>query len=244
MAGKLKFVAAVLAAAVVAAPSAHAQTVDLNDVESVFSNPVGGNVTFISAQGPLSVITWGDANGESGYSFAGLAPQLSLDLSDGFELFQLGTFSHSNFPITAGTGISSVNFTAFLTFGGVATALEETFLINHFETPNAGNPCADGGTVGVGVNVNGCADQVTFASNPSSQVVEIDGQNYFLSLTGFSTTFDPNAIVEEFWTVENSGNEAALYATLQLVPEPASFALMSMGLLGLGVVARRRNRVS
>jgi hypothetical protein len=75
----------------------------------------------------------------------------------------IGACSHINMPIPAGTSITDVQLkvTADVTIDATNVGpLSCLFQFLHNETPHGDNPCADGGTVAVGVDVSGCADSV------------------------------------------------------------------------------------
>jgi hypothetical protein len=120
------------------------------------------------------------------------------------------------------------------------------YLVDHFETLNGPNPCADGGANGVGVNVNGCADRVRMAFLGISDSFMIGSDLYSLEIMGFRVGGQD---VTEFWTAEGVLNPAGLLARVNLtseipaaVPEPGTIGLMATGLALCGLVARRRQR--
>lgn len=236
----------------VAAVSAQAATVTLTSVSGVWSARTGGvNVNGLGT----SSLSWGTGNNQSGYDFdavTGLPEVYEQDV-----LFDLGTFSHRNFPISAGTSITSATLDVAFSFyldsdpGNLITR-SSTFVFAHNETPNAANPCANGEPNNSDLNVNGCADSVKASTNPSGtetfQIADEDGniRTYVFDVTGFVVGGNP---LEEFWTVENYSNSAVLQARFTYaenilppapIPLPAAAWLLMGGVGALGVASRRR----
>jgi len=140
---------------------------------------------------------------QSGYRFVGRKVPLHLNGKE----FVLGTFTHNNFPIRLGRASKS-RFSINL---GVTVAFDEgglkrnfNFTLNHFETPNRGNPRQQ-------------ADRVGISSVISSETVEIDGENYAVEIVGFK---QDGEIVKEFISFENAANSAVIVAKLVHIPKP------------------------
>jgi hypothetical protein len=202
------------------------------------STPVNGLNT--------NVISWGQStgSGQSAYEFDG-ATGGPYDVD---QIFNAGTFTHFNNNINGDsiTGAQlQVEFKGTVADGASSNFdLISTFDFAHLETPNSANPCADGGTVGSGVDVNGCADRVTFAVNPgATDSVTIDGEEYVLTLMGFLVGGNP---ASEFWTVEGANNTATLEGVLtkrtNIVPIPAALPIMAAALGGFGFAGWRQRK--
>ena len=241
--------AAVLAISMVA-PAADASVVTINNVTAAWSGAIPG-ATYSGNGTSDPQARWGtpaSSGGQSGYGFDGATPpaiNVTLPPSPSPN-FTLGTFTHYNQPIT-GNSITSIvlTVTAQILIDSVSQGTRN-FVFNflHDETDNGANPCAFGGANGgSGVNQNGCADRVRVSTANSSESFMVDGVAYTLNIVGFTVG---GSTVTDFLTKESANNPALLTANLtrrEPIPEPASMAILGMGLFGLGYVARRRRAV-
>jgi len=204
-----------------------------------WSNPQGtaANVNITDdGVGMDNKISWGvEANAldeQSSYVFTGLAAvnvdQTAILAGD---LFAVGDFTHNNFTITQG------NFTgADLTVNIQVPALGVNidfgpFEFDHNETPNS-PPCDPDGTPP-------CPDVVSIPTAFEGIPFTFMGMNFEFFLAGFrESATDP--IIPEFITDENAENIATLFAGVRKVPEPMTPLLLGLGLLGLGVIRKRK----
>jgi len=166
---------------------------------------------------------------QSGYDFSINADPLDVPVPPSPSQFLLGTFNHQNFPIffPAIIGIQ-LKITADVAVDGNPVAgnpLTFLFDFEHLETLNDLDPCPDGGPNGVGVNINRCADRLTFSINPTSQFFFLGSDRYTLTLKGFiAVGGDPlnDPALSEFWTAERQetwrGSSAAWRATFAKFP--------------------------
>ncbi|TRW18412.1 PEP-CTERM sorting domain-containing protein [Glacieibacterium frigidum] len=237
--------------------AAAAATVTFTNITGGFFNGVLANPATSPAISYTGVDTnntgaaWGTPAGfgQSGYKFA-TAGSISAAVTPPAGVsptVTLGTFQHVNFPISSGTSITSISlrFNADVDVDGVSQG-NRSFLyqFSHDETPNAADPCADGGAQGVGVNINGCADRVSVNFISQSDSFDIGGVAYTLDVVGFVS--GGGSPVTNFLTVERLTNEAFIVGRLTQydiaagVPEPATWALLIGGFGMVGAAARRR----
>lgn len=262
MIGKFNSVFALAAAAAIAFGSISAAVAATLDVSSVNGNWTGltsgnGNVPTGVVGLNTNTVSWGTPHvssktgKQSGYSFVGAAAGKIESDTD----FDLGTFTHNNFVINAGTSITGagLGLVVNMVIGGVNRALTTAFNFKHDETANNGEAnglCKNGGAIGSGVNSAGCADQVTILDNTGQQeTFEVAGFLYILEITGFTQA---GAAFSEFWTAEDQANSAILRARFTLVgpvdpidPPPSPVPLPAAGwmvLTGLGALAAARAR--
>lgn len=214
-----------------------AQAIIINSAGN-WLNPTGtaSNVNGVGT----NQISWGTPvnqhRSQSSYVFTGNGGVNVADSSIDGSIFDLGIFTHNNFPIF------NFNFTGVdLTIGlGITDNSNNplvnknfNFTFNHRETPNGGvcNP--------IGFTI--CPDVVTIPMATATELVNIFGDTYELELLGFRDA--AGGLVTQFITEENQVNTATLFGSLNLVrqvPEPSVLALLVSGFALSLLFARRR----
>jgi hypothetical protein len=199
-------------------------------IDGDWTNPAPGGLVTINNSGPaggLSTARWGGGAQPSGYDFASTTTPFNA-LTNGTP-FSLGTFTHQNFPIPAGTSPTSIDLA--LTLGNIIN-VNTTFSFTHNETSNTQSPATNPAN----------NDLVTIANPIVNFPFTYAGDNYFFNLVGFSTDGGATTTTS-FSTVETQANTATLYArittTAQSTPDAgSSLLLLGLSLLGVGVLKK------
>lgn len=233
------------AALVLAAAPASGALIVLSNTTATWWNPTGNTatVTYANNATPSATVSWGTpvpSNGpKSAYRFAVASNNITTNVPPTTP-FTVGTFTHFNNPIAAGTDITGVSLrlTTNLTIDGSNLGTKTfDYAFHHDETPNQA-PCTYGAP-----GDTPCPDAVTVTSMPSSQTFIINGVAYTLSFSDFVQNGVPTG---QFISQENQTNMADIRAmvTAAAVPEPAGWAMLAtgFGLVGRGMRQRRKLR--
>ena len=182
-----------------------------------------------------NTLSWGIGPPQSSYVFNGAAGIISdAELVTG-KTFELGSFTHNNFPI-GGAAITAATLTVNLDLEGGAFTQDFSFDFAHNETNNT-PPCNPAGATL-------CPDVVSLPNLTSNEAISFMGLHFNLEILGFSDTFDGTK-VSQFITEEGQANQTMLFARLvkdpTRSPEPsAGIAALVLGAVSVAMLTRRR----
>ena len=219
-----------LSSIVLSSVSLPAQAIQLSNVTGNWTTVYGGQ--FVSGEG-TNQVRWGNpatGNGKSGLGFVGSAPAVSLPLNTNFVL---GTLTHYNFPVFGGTAASGANLLVSLTLANAGETINRQFNypFNIDETPNQNNvSLCDASKQISGVP---CDDVITFDNN-QAQNFFLNGNEYKMAISGFSS--DPNGFspLAKFTTTEGEQSNAYILGNItQITPAtPVPWETDSLPIVG------------
>lgn len=142
-------------------------------------------------------------------------------------LFKIGELTYFNGTTPLGTNVDEARLNLDISFTNpVKTTEKFDFSFSLKNTPNLGTPEEN-------------ADYVLIRQNVAQQIFQVNGRTFALSLTGFIPE-GSNKKVNEFRSLEETTTKAEIYGTITSVPEPTTFAGLSI--LGVYLVSRRKSR--
>ena len=218
-----------LSSIVLSAVSLPAQAIQLNSLTGSWTSVNGGaNVTGLQS----NQVCWGNpatVSGQSGLNFVGSAPpSVSFPVNTNFVLGQL---THLNFPITNAASGASLAISLTLSNAGETINPQFNYGFNIDETVNESILAAC--DTSKQMSSVPCDDVITF-DNSQQQIFTLNGNQYELKISGFSsdpTNFSP---IAQFTTIERQESNAYLLGKITPIepPTPVPFETDALPIVG------------
>ena len=191
----------------------------VGSLEASWSNVQGGSSSVDNNPATQDdVVEWPTSGSQSQYRFDdndSLTANQSVPVNS---IFELGTFTHENFPITSGTAIDSVDLDLSLDviINGYSATVEHTIKFLHDETTNTDDPEASRDVVTI--------ENASTIVPVSIQTQEGETETYNFQIIGFVDEL--NNIVDQVKTYEDAKNSFTLVAKLVSSEAPAVSGLV------------------
>ncbi len=226
-------------------------------------NEGGNSMVIDNLSAAVSRVKWGEDQGD-GQSSLRLTDQAQQDIDFLDTNYLLSTLTHFNNNIGghSSTWLDKAIINGLLNITGAdggPISIPNKFDIDFKETRNEGgtntaycniDPAKDNGETGpTDPNQHNhgtlCDDRFDYTVDGGSFPVIIPlmiaGDEYYLTVFAATDAAGNNAITaNRFWTQENADTSVYTFARLARVPEPASIAILGLGLLGLATSRKRK----
>nr|WP_246262014.1 choice-of-anchor K domain-containing protein [Thiomicrorhabdus cannonii] len=199
-------------------------TVQINNVEvgglqTEWTNVDGSASINNQPAGQDDVVSWGGSSQSSNYTFDdnnSLTGTQSVDVNSTFEL---GTFTHNNFPVSSSIDSVDLNLSLNVVINGYPATINHTINFDHNETNNSDDPIASRDIV----KIDNASTIVPVTITTAEGVTE----TYNFQIIGFVD--GSGNIVDTVYTNENASNSFQLMAKLMSSDAPEIEAQVDYG---------------
>ncbi|MBD3755844.1 MAG: choice-of-anchor K domain-containing protein, partial [Gammaproteobacteria bacterium] len=190
-------------------------TVQINNVEvgglqTAWTNVEGSASINNQPAGQDDVVSWGRTNQNSNYTFDDNNSLTGTQAVDVNSTFELGTFTHNNFPVRSSIDSVDLNLSLNVVINGYPVQIEHTINFDHNETYNTNDPIASRDIV----TIDNASTIVPVSITTAEGVTE----TYNFQIIGFVD--GSGNIVDTVYTNESASNSFKLMAKLMSSDAP------------------------
>ncbi|MCB5163091.1 choice-of-anchor K domain-containing protein [Marinomonas sp. E8] len=174
---------------------------EIGNLKTSWSNVSGGSANIDNQPaGSDDVVSWGDTNQNTNYTFDDNNDLISTQSASVNSMFELGEFTHNNFPVSTGIDSVDLDLSLNVNINGYPVSISHTINFDHNETTNSDDLLAS-------------RDIVTIQNASTTvPVTTPDGQTYEFEIIGFVD--GSGNLVDQVYTNEDASNSYTLMAKL------------------------------